>query len=695
MPRTAPSAMRRLRSARVNTPEGLRRGLGSPALFGIVQGFVAASLYFAVGVVAQRALGLTWVVFLAGFALFALVVVSYVEGASLHQERGGATVIARYAFNELWSFVAGWAICLDYLILIALTAFGVSDYAAVLWGPLAHGVPELLVGVSVVAYVTWTNARGTTARRYDRAVVVVLVDLALQVLVVALGLALLFQPEVLADPVRVAGAGSLPDLLWAFPLVLVAFSGIDASSGLAGQVAIGRRGLRRLVAVRLVSTLVPYLGIALVASSTLPVQRGDEGGAASWTEAPMLGVVGDFSQSWLHDGLRYLVALSAVAILITACQAAMLGLSRLGYSLALNRQIPSLVGYLHPRRATPVVVIGIGSVLAVLLLIPADLQLLLGISAFGTTLAFTLVCVSVCRLRWREPNRDRPYRVPLNVRVGRGLLPVPSALGAVACAAALLAVLVYHDGGRWVGLGWMAFGVGLYALYRTSQGKSLTRRVTVPEKILTREAPRAEYGSILVPVFGEALDDDIMQTAGRLAADEDEDLGEGGAVIEAIWIFEVPLALPLDARIPDEELRRARRALARAKAVGEEYEGVEVATAVVRARRAGEAIVHEARRRGVEAIVLAAEEPSRLRGGLRFGGRQGLRDTFVGDTTRHVLQKAPCRVILTAPPARPAAEPSDDGARPVHDPATAVDAEAPLPHGHPPAETPAPVAEGR
>jgi APA family basic amino acid/polyamine antiporter len=195
----------------------------------------------------------------------------------------------------------------------------------------------------------------------------------------------------------------------------------------------------------------------------------------------------------------------------------------------------------------------------------------------------------------------------------------------------------------------MAFGVFVYVYYRVSEGKPLTQRVTVPEKALTRAAPEAEYGSILVPIFGEALDDDIVQTAGRLAADENEDLGEGGAVIEALWIFEVPMALPLDSRVPDDELKLARKALARAKAVGEEYEGVEVATAVVRARRAGEAIVHEAKRRGVEAIVLAAEEPSRVRGGLRLGGKQGLRDTFVGETTRYVVQKSPCRVILTAP----------------------------------------------
>jgi basic amino acid/polyamine antiporter, APA family len=165
-----------------------------------------------------------------------------------------------------------------------------------------------------------------------------------------------------------------------------------------------------------------------------------------------------------------------------------------------------------------------------------------------------------------------------------------------------------------------------------------------------------------------------MQTAGRLAGEESADFGEGGAVIEALWVFEVPMALPLDTRVSDGDLQRARRALARAKAVGEEYEGVEVATATVRARRAGEAIVHEAKRRGVEAIVLAAEEPTGIRGGLRLGGKQGLHDSFVGETTRYVLQKAPCRVILTAPPSGKAAV----------DPMTPVAAAAPEhPVGHP------------
>jgi basic amino acid/polyamine antiporter, APA family len=204
-----------------------------------------------------------------------------------------------------------------------------------------------------------------------------------------------------------------------------------------------------------------------------------------------------------------------------------------------------------------------------------------------------------------------------------------------------------------VGTVWLAGGIALYIIYRTTQGKSVMRRVLVPEAALRGERHEAEYGSILVPLSGSPLDDDIIQTAGRLAAEEDVESFEKdkGATIEALWIFEVPMSLPIDAALPEAQLKQARAALARAKAVGEEYEGVEVATATVRARRAGQAIVDEAKRRGVQAVVLAAEEPSKIRGGALLGGRGGPLDDFVGEATKYVLAKAPCQVILTAPPA--------------------------------------------
>jgi len=653
---------------RLDPPEALKRGTGSPPLFGIVQGLLSASTYFVLGLVAVNALGFTWIVYLAASLFFVLLVLSYMEGASLHQERGGATVIARYGFNELWSFVAGWAILLDYLILIAITAFATTDYMAPFWHKFAHGAPEVLLAAAVIVYVAWVNMRGAGSRRWERAAFAVFADMVVQLLLVVLGLALLFEPDVLSHPAALAGSPGLEDVLFAFTIAIAAFSGLDASSALAGEVAVSRRGLKRLFAVRL-AAVVPYVGIALVASSTLP-QTGDR-----WEEAPMLGIASAFEQEWLREPLRYGIAVFALAILVIACNAAMFGLSRLGYSLALNRQIPSLVGQLHPRHNTPFVLIGLGALLAIALVIPTDIEFLAAIYAFGATLAFTLVHLSVIRLRFREPTRDRPYKVPFNVRVGTFELPLTALLGAAMAVVAFGSVLVLHDAARIVGVGWMAFGVALYVIYRTTEGKPVFKRVTVPAKALTRQQVRAEFGSILVPVLGTLLDDDIMQTAGRLAGEENEELGEGGAVIEALWVFEVPMALPLDTRVADADLRRARRALARAKAVGEEYEGVEVATATVRARRAGEAIVHEAKRRGVEAIVLAAEEPTGLRGGLRFGGKQGLHDSFVGETTRYVLQKATCRVILTAPPSGEA----------VVDPMTPVPVAAPeLPVGHPP-----------
>ena len=662
------SRLRRARQAagRLEPPEGLRRGLGSPALFGIVQCFVAASVYFALGLVAERAQALTWLVFLAATLFFVLLVLTYMEGASLHQERGGATVIARHAFNELWSFIAGWAICLDYVILIAITAFATGDYAMIFWAPLGDGLPEFALATVIIAGIAVLNIRGGGPRRYDRIAFMVLADLVLQLMVVILGLALLLRPEMFTAPASLGAIPSVGDFLFASTLALVAFSGIDASSGLAGEVRIGRRGLRRLIAVRFAAATVPLIGIALVAGSALPLGELDRAGGL--VERPMLGIAAAFEPAWFAEPLGYLIALSGMVILVAACNAAMLGLSRLGYSLALNRQIPSAIGRLHPRYATPSVVIVIGALLALVLLIPNDLHFLAGLYAFGATVTFTIVHLGVLVLRRREPARDRPFRVPLNVSWRGTEWPLPTVLGLVLSLVALAIVVVLHDAASVLGLAWMGVGITLYLVYRLSNDKPLLSRVSVPEERLTRRAdPRAEYDSILVPVFGTRLDDDIVQTAGRLAAEEGRDKGEGGAVIEALWVFEVPLALPLDARLPSEELVRARRALARAKAVGEEYSGVEVATATVRARRAGEAIVREARRRGVEAIVLAAEEPTPIRGGAALGGQEGLHDTFLGATTSHVVSKAPCRVILTAPPA-PAPEagaPADgNGARP-------------------------------
>ena len=633
------------------------RTLSARALFGLVYTMSVSSVYFALGVVAQRALGLTPLVFLIAGVFFSLASMTYVEGAALHRERGGSSVFARYAFNELVSFVAGWAILLDYCILLAVTAFTATNYLAEFSAPVGHGALELVVAVAVIAAVALINVRGVSVRQLRRGLLVALADIAVQLLVIVLGLALLLHPGAIVDSIHLGSSPAWDDTIYALTIATIAFTGLEAAASLAGETETTRSGLRRLVGPGVGTILLVYVGIAVVGVSALPIEQGSQAFTTRDVEAPLLSVVDAFSQRWLADSLRVAVAVTAVIGLLAAANSAMLGISRLAYGLATNRQIPSALGRLHPQRGTPYVLIGLAALVAAALTIPRDIDFLVGIYAFGAMLAFTIAHLSIVRLRFREPDRERPYSVPFSVRVRGCPVPLPAVLGALLSGAGWVTVLVLHTGARYVGLGWLLGGLALYVAYRRIDGNPLLKRVTVPESALRGGEPaRAEFGSLLVPIFGKPLDDDIVQTAGRLAGEVRDELDEEGATIEAIWVFEVPMSLPIDARLPEPQLRRAQDALRRAKAVGEEYEGVHVQTAMVRARRAGEAIVREARRRGVEAIVLAAEEPSRVRGGALFGGAGGPLDNYVGEVTKYVLRKASCRVILTAPAAEPRRE---------------------------------------
>jgi basic amino acid/polyamine antiporter, APA family len=642
----------------------LSRTIGSPILFGIVYTSLASAVFFSLGVVVNHALGLTPLVFLLAAAMFGLTAATYVEGASLHQEPGGSTVFARYAFNELVSFVAGWAILLDYVILIAVCAYSATQYLKVFWAPLGNHTEALLVALAIVAFVVLSNIRGLSSRRALRIGVLVVGALALELLVIALGLVLYFNPHTLTASIHLGSAPTWSGLIFALTITTIAFTSVEYASGLAGEVRASRRALRRLLASGIVILVVAYVGVALLAVTAFPIHGTHSALGHRYLDDPVIGLVSRLRPHALEQALRYAMGAVVAVTLIAAANSAMLGLSRLAYSLSTNRQIPSGLGRLHPRRSTPYVLILLAGLLAAVLVVPENLDFLVGIYAFGAVLSFTIAHLSVVRLRYREPRGRRPFRIPLSVRFRGGELPVLAVLGAALSAAGWVALMVVHHAARYVGLGWMAAGLVLYLVYRRLDESSLLRRVTVAPEMLRPEQPRArDYGSILVPVQGGALDDDLVQTAALLVAGEPTDEAAVDTVtLEAVWIFEIPLALTLDARLPEEHIRRARQALARAKAVGEEYTGVHVATATVRARAAGHAIVEEARRRGVEAIVLGAAEPSRVRGGARLGGHSGTLESFAGDLVRYVVARAPCRVIVTAPPLREG--PPADGAPP-------------------------------
>src|SRR3954453_1651449 len=132
-----------------------QRGLGTYGLFGVAYGEIASSIYFALGIIAARALGLTPYVLLATGLLFLIVALSYAEGTTELRETGGAATFVRRAFNDLAGFVAGWSLFLDYLIVTALAALFAPQYFGRAIGAdgLTRHPWDIVVAVSVVVFV--------------------------------------------------------------------------------------------------------------------------------------------------------------------------------------------------------------------------------------------------------------------------------------------------------------------------------------------------------------------------------------------------------------------------------------------------------------------------------------------------------------------------------------------------------------
>jgi APA family basic amino acid/polyamine antiporter len=632
------------------------RTVGSPKLFAVTYASIAGGLYLLLGPIAGAALGATPLVMVAAAILFALAVMTYVEGASLHPERGGSPTFARHALDEAWSFVAAWALLLDSVLLTAAAALAATNYLAVVWDETSKGAVELLLSALILLFVTVRAVRGGAggpATKIKRLSVVVAVDVVLQVGVVVLGLVLLSDPGSLTDGLKIGTSPDWEGVLYGLGAAMVVVTGLESASGMAGEVRIGRVGLRRLVVTLPIVMVVLFAGVAVVGLMALPVRDGVTPLGGRWVDAPVIGIVAQLSDSTAVDVLKIVVGLAAAATLIGMALASLSSAGRITAQMARHRQLPTRLGRLHQKHGTPWIVITVTGVIALVLMSFRDMDALVGTMAFGVMLAVTIAHVSVIRLRFTEPTLDRPYRVPLNVPFRGASVPVPAVVGAVLSGLVWVSVVISHPAARAVGLSWLAVGFAGYVAYRRYRGLPVRGRVSVPERALRHEEKRPEYVSILVPVLGTALDDDLVQTAGRLAGGDDEtDLEEGFAVIEAVWIHVLPMSLPIDGPLPDNRRGEAKAALARAKAVGEEYDGVRVATSAVRARSLGRAIVDEANRRGCQAIVMVAPPPAgRARSG-RAGsalGASGGRGEALGQTARYVVEKASCQVILTAP----------------------------------------------
>jgi basic amino acid/polyamine antiporter, APA family len=617
----------------------LERVLGTPALFATAYGNVGSSIYYALGLTAVFALGLTPLVFVAAGLIFACTAATYAEGTVRYPEAGGSASFARHAFNEVVSFGAGWAQMLVYVVTIAASAFFVPHYLSIFWEPLNSNPWDVIGGAVVIVVLVALNVVGVQEAA-KLSISLAVVDFATQVLLVIAGFALVFSPEILVDNIHWGEAPTWSNLAVAVPVAMLAYTGVETVSNLAEEVRDPVRSVPN--AYRLVAGAVfaIYFTLPLVALSALPVQEIDgelttllalppeEGGYAN---DPVLGVVENLGLDGLTlDAAQIYVGVLAATILIVATNAGVIGASRITYSMATYRQLPEIFRRLHPRLKTPwLSLVAFAGVAPILVILPGDVEFVGTLYSFGATLSFTVAHASLIRLRMRpDDGAEVAFRARPNLR-WRGVdWPLFAVVGGIATGISFLVILVQNPLTRWTGLGWLAVGLAGYWVYRR-RFVLLPARETVRAPVAYGPALALEYRRLLVPVVPGTASDEAVDVACGLAA-------ERGARISAMTVIEVPLELPLSAELEDEE-RRAHRELGEARALGESY-GVTVLERLVRARSAGRAIVEEAERRGTEIIVIGAPRKGE--------GRRG-RGVF-GSTVDYVLRNAPCRVMVAA-----------------------------------------------
>ena len=684
--------------------QALHRVLGVGALFSTAYGNVGSSIYYALGVVAAAALGLTPLVFVITGVLFVATAWSYSEATAAMPEAGGASSFARRGFNEFVSFGIGWGQMLVYTATIAISALFVPQYLSIFWPILREWPYNTIGGAITIVVLVVINVIGIKeAARLN--ILLAVLDLGTQVLIMIIALVLLLEPKILLDQIQWGIAPTWQQFLYGLAIGTVAYTGIETISNMAEEATRPQKDVPRSINLVIAAVLIVYIGMPLAALSAMkvgynevvvdrttgltqpvevakgqiegtyvlksdpsqvvyvPVVQLPDGSVvipaqaptgpvqaiegelvtqlhgtqlgSNYLEDPVLGMVRFLPDDlgWLRMILGPWVGILAATILFIATNAGIIGVSRLAYSLGQHRQLPRMLGHVHPTRMTPYVAIIFFGVIALILVSPGEITLLADLYAFGSMISFTAAHLSVISLRYKEPELERPFRAPLNVRLFGASVPLTAVFGAMGTFAVWCVIVYYQPQSRLVGFAWMGVGLVGYVIYRKSRGYSLTKTVKSPALPSSMQED-VVYDQLLVPITGTQVTDEMMVLACQLAT-------ERNSSIVGLYVIEVPINLPIDARLTHEH-QVAEEVLREAAHAAETF-GVSLTPAVVTARSAGRAIVEEAIARRSEVIVLGSQSKRRVG------------DKVFGKTIEYVLQHLPCEAIINVVPRTPAA----------------------------------------
>ena len=414
---------------------------------------------------------------------------------------------------------------------------------------------------------------------------------------------------------------------------MLAYTGLETVANMAEEARRPGVDLPRSLFVAIGTVVTLYVAIAVVALSAFPGPETKLG--TDWLRAPLVGVATEIG-GHLPDPLG-----GVLRVLRRRERRADPGrggndvdLRLLAPRLLARRARPAAARVRPPPPRTlvsPEAIVSAALISSAIVIgtsfVHHEVRFLASVFSFGVLLAFTAAQLAVIKLRVAEPDLPRPYRSPLNVSFRGKEIPLPAIVGAVLTFAVWIVSLATHPGARYAGPAWLAAGLVVYVVVRRSHGEGLTERVMAPDELRPADVPH--FRSILVPMKLGIIGEEMVATAVKLAS-------EHGARVEAMYVIRVPLELPLDGEMADEEAR-AEASLAEARALGEEN-AVEVNTTTVRARAIGRAIVDHASEIDADLIVLGSSP------------RWRRQSRFFSPTVDFVLRHAPCEVLVVAFP---------------------------------------------
>jgi APA family basic amino acid/polyamine antiporter len=481
----------------------LPRTLGAPDLFAACYGNVGSSIYYALGVTAAFALGLTpLALILAGF-IFVTTALNYAEGTAALPHAGGSSSFARRAFNGPIGFLVGWVQLLNYTATVSISAYFAISYLGIfgkylpLFDQLKNNdlwhVAATVILICALIVLNVIGIQESSALN----LVLAFTDLVTQLVLVILGVVILLNIKTVFNNIHLGVAPTWGNFLASVSIAMVSYTGIETISNLSEEAKNPGRSVPRatfwvIAAVLFVSAFLPTIGV-----SVFPVQFDHHTGmfltdlGTKWKADPVSGIV---TVGFAQKGLATLafwsglwVGFLAFTILIIATNAGLIGISRLGYSLSGVDTLPRVFGRLHPRFKTPYLSIIIFGLAAGLLVLPGivigskEIDLMSAVYSLAATFAFCSAHLSVMRLRFVEPDLYRPYRMPGNIKFGRDSIPILSLVGAIAIGTVFTQLMFQNiSNSTWIYLGWLVLGVISFVLYRKHRKQPLWEPLEEP-----------------------------------------------------------------------------------------------------------------------------------------------------------------------------------------------------------------------